>query len=164
MIEIPKIKIILEVSLPDKDGGPPQRFSVTRALRAKWKENPQETSLEILEEIKNYKGSFIGDVVHCLNSLVRSEKRLVTKQQAKNLDVTKWVASMIEGIIYSAIKDGMHGPYLENLEVFDWDGSSRDIEEVSQEDVKNVDIEKLLILLSPKIKHALFLIGKDINK
>jgi len=163
MMEKTKIKMTLEVSFPNPEGGIPQKYSVSRALKAGWYEDPKKISSEILEEIKTYKGSFMGDLSLALTSLVKTKGRLI-EGSTEDLDALKWCSETLESLIFLGIKDNLHLDSLDRQEVSDWDGSTRNIGKLTAERIKEVDIEKLLLLLAPRIKHSLFLISKDVDR
>ena len=158
--ERPKLTLKLEVGLPDSSGGPIRKFSVNRALKARWSQNHQGVIQDLLEEIKNYRGSFIGDMVFSLAGLVQNEDTVQTDDQKRQLEVDKWSASMIENIIYSGVKDEIYKDAAAYNEVTEWDGSVREIEPILPSELESADIDRLMILLAPKIKHALYLISK----
>ena len=163
-LEKPALKLKLELEIPDFDGAPPRKFAVSRALKARWLENPDDVTSSILNEIKNYKGSFLGDIVYSLFSLVKADGGPIKQESSRNMDVTRWAANMIDSLVFLSVKEGMHNELVDNTEIPEWDGTSRKIEEISSDEINEVNIEKLLTLLSPKLKHALFLISKDMKK
>jgi hypothetical protein len=160
----PKLNLKLELFVPSDGEKPPQKFCVNRALKAHWGPDPNAVTESILQEIKNYNGSFIGDVTSCLHSVVNSESAFVTQEQTRELDVTRWLCSVFDSLIMSSINDGIHEEIVENEKVVEWDGDVRDIGPIKQSEVKNTDMEKLLILLAPRIKHAATLISKKLPK
>lgn len=159
----PKIKLTFEVSIPSKDGGPSQRYSISRALKARWSENPKNITNSILDEIKNYRGSFVGDIIQSLHSLVRSEHLSSDEEKIREFDIARYSSSIIESMVFSSIKDELHKEVLDICEINEWDGTTKKINKPSAEEIKNSDIDKVMTLLGPKIRHALFLISKDIK-
>jgi hypothetical protein len=117
----------------------------------------------VLEEIKNYRGSFVGDVMESLNGVVLSESRLSTEEDERSLDVTKWVGALVDSLLTSCVHDKVHLDLLQYQELQDWDGSFRVIDEVKKEDLKKIDHEKLMLLLAPKIKYLIGLMFRDIQ-
>jgi hypothetical protein len=163
--ERPRIKMRFEVSIPDPEGGLPRKFSVGRDLKARWNDHdPDKVRLEILNEIKDYRGSFVGDLIATLNSLVKTENKPNEEEHIRTVDLARWGAAIIDTLVFFGIKDGLHKELLETQEVSEWDGSSKDISPVLPEELKNVDVDKLMLLLAPKMKHALYLISKDMKK
>lgn len=142
----------------------PKKFSVNRALRARWSENPSITTEEILREIRDYKGSFIGDVVDSLNNVTTSEDALKSPGFDRDLEVSKWIVSILESMLLSDIADGRHDDLLENDCIFELDGTTKDIGSVLSSEVKDVDMERLMILLAPRIKNVVRLLGKKLPK
>lgn len=163
-LEKPVIRMKLEVEIPDLEGAPSRKFAVSRTLKAKWSGDPEEVASHVLNEIRDYKGSFLGDMMFSLCSLVKSKGGPIREESTRQIDVTRWAASLIDTLVFVSIKDEVHEGIIDTTEVVEWDGSSKDIGRVSQEEVNDVDMEKLLTLLSPKLKHALFLISKSIAK
>lgn len=163
-MKVPKLSIKFELTIPSEDGAPPRKFAVNRAMKARWNGDPQATCREVLEEIKNYRGSFVGDVMESLNSVVLSESRLSTEDDERSLDVTKWVGALVDSLLTSCVRDKIHLDLLQSQELQDWDGSFRAIDEVKKEDLKKIDHEKLMLLLAPKIKYLIGLMFRDIQK
>lgn len=163
-LEKPELKLKLELAIPSPAGAPPQKFSVSRALKAKWSEDPGEITYSILNEIKNYKGSYIGDTVLSLRSLVQANGGVIKEEKSRSNDLSKYAAAMIDSLVFSGIQDKLHKELLKSFDIINWDGTSSDIGPISADELKNVDIEKVMMLLAPKIKHALFLMSKDLEK
>jgi len=162
-LERPQIKLKIELSTPLPEGAPPRKFSVSRTLKAKWDEDPNTISKEILNEIKNYKGSFIGDIILSLHSLVKSDGQLFKEEGSRSIDIARYASALIDSLVFLGIKDKIHEELLENQEIPEWDGTQRDIGPINPDELKEADVEKIMTLLIPKIKHALFLISKDIK-
>lgn len=152
----------IELTLSDPCGGPSKKFLVDRSLKAEWNENHEKVTQQILEEIKNYKGSFIGDVIQSLSMIVSSEINLNNETLVRKDQVSRWAASLIDSMIYTGIREGIHRQLIEMTEVIQWDGDVLKMNPVTKEEIKNVDVDKLLCFLSPKIKQSLYLISKDI--
>lgn len=163
-LEKPELKLKIELAIPDQSGAPPQKYCVSRTLKAKWSNDPKEISSMILEEIKNYKGSFIGDTVHSLHRLVQTDGAGMKDNMARTNDTTRYAANLIDSLIFAGIQDKLHEELLKNQCLSDWDGALREIDCVDEDELKNVDVEKVMMLLAPKIKHALFLMSKDLKK
>lgn len=160
-LERPTLRLKLELEVPDLEGGPSKKFSVSRALKAKWGENPATVFAEINDEINNYRGSFIGDTVTSLSSLYFSEEKPINVEEAKRkVDVAKWCASVIDHLVLSGIDDELYGQFIEEQNIVEWDGEIRKLDSITQKEVREVDMDKVSILLSPLVKHALFLISK----
>lgn len=162
-MKVPKLSIKFELTIPSEDGSPPRKFAVNRAMKARWNGDPQAASHEMLEEIKNYRGSFLGDVMESLNGVVLSESRLSTEEDERSLDVTKWVSALVDSLLTSCVREKVHLELLHSRELQDWDGSFREIEDVKKEDLKKIDHEKLMLLLAPKIKYLVGLMFRDIS-
>jgi hypothetical protein len=162
--ERPKLKLKIELELPTFDGAPPQKFCVSRTLKARWGDDHEKISLDILNEIKNYKGSFVGDTIKSLFSLVKAEGKPIKEENSRSVDLARWAASIIDTLVFSDVKDRAHEELLENEEIAEWDGTFKNIGPISPNEVKNVDVEKVMVLLAPKIKHFLSLISKDIDE
>ena len=161
----PKLTLKIELAIPNDGGAPAQKFAVNRPLKAKWHNDPQLTTEEVLNEIKNYRGSFIGDLVHSMSYIVQSEDKYRSAEQERDVDVTKWTAALIEALLYSGIYDGLCDEQIhDKAQIVEWDGDVRPIESITQHEVLNIDIDKLLILLAPKIKHVVQLIAKKTSK
>lgn len=161
-LEKPSLKLKIELEIPNSAGGPSRKFMVSRALKAKWDENPQNVTKQILEEIKNYKGSFVGDLIKSLNSIFHSKDNLIREENTRENDVARWAAQLIDSIVFTSIDDDFCLEIMENESIPEWDGSIRELASVKSEELKNVDIEKVTLLLMPKIKHALVLLSKKI--
>lgn len=159
-----KISIKLEVSLPDAHGGPSRKFCVDRSMRAKWSGHHAETLQRILEEIKNYKGSFLGDMFDSLVSVVEGEVQLNTPKQQREHEVTRWAACVLESIVADGIQNKDHDDLLEQFEIPEWDGTTKSIQAISPEELNNIDIDRLVTLLAPKLKHYLYIVSKEMNR
>jgi hypothetical protein len=162
-LEKPRLRLKLELEIPDLPGAPPRKYAVSRTLKAKWSSNPQQVSSEILNEIKNYKGSFIGDIVYGLNSLFQSDGGPIKEDSSRTILVTRWVSQVIDTLLFSSIKDELHKDFFENPELIEWDGTTNEIGQVEKKELEEVDVEKLMTLLAPKVKHALFLMSKNMK-
>lgn len=161
MLDRPTLRLKLELDIPDLSGGPAQKYSVSRTLRAKWSEDPHQISADILNEIKDYKGSFVGDTVFALRTIFETKGKPIEGNSQRSLQVVKWAAGMLESLLFSAISEEFHRDILEDDELPEWDGTFSRIDPVRREEIKDVDIEKVMILLAPKIKHALNVISRD---
>lgn len=159
--EKPKVTMKLEVSFPHAEGGPAKKFSINRALKAKWSSDFRSTTQEILEEIKNYKGSFIGDLIAALSSLVKNDETILLPENKRSLDVDRWAAHLIENVVYTAVRERIHEDFIESHELPEWDGSMTKIDNITSEELKNVDFDRVVLLLTPKLKHALSLMVKN---
>jgi len=159
--EKPKVTMKLEVSFPNTEGGPTKKFSVNRALKARWSSDFRTTTQEILEEIKNYKGSFIGDLIASVASLVKNEEALQLPENKRSLEVDRWTAHLMENVVYAAVREGIHEDFVQSNELPEWDGSMTKIDQVTSEELKNVDFDRVILLLTPKLKHALSLMTKN---
>ncbi|MBM3194133.1 MAG: hypothetical protein FJZ60_00030 [Chlamydiae bacterium] len=162
-LERPRLKLKIELEVPDLSGAPPRKFMVSRALKARWSQDSQQVSQDILDEIKNYKGSFIGDTIHSLTSLFKADGGPIKEDNSRSVDVARWASSIIETIIFSSIRDGAHEAFIEEAEIPEWDGTTRSIGPLQNVEIEEADIEKMMTLLAPKIKHALFLISKSVK-
>jgi hypothetical protein len=161
--EKPRITLKFEVNLPNNDGGPPHKFCVNRMLKARWCQDPQVVTLEILNEIKNYKGSFVGDMISSLAAIVSNENAIVGPEHQRTVDVSCWTSSLLEKLLFHAIKEKLYEEYLDN-EIEEWDGSCREIKSVEPDEIADVDVDKLLILMAPKLKHMLMIMSKNLKK
>lgn len=157
------ISLKLEVVLPNQDGSPPKKFMVDRRLKAQWCEDPQKVAQQIADEIKNYKGDFIGDLTQSMSLIVTSEIDVDSPQNRRNVEVCQWLASLIDSIIYTGIREGIHKDLFDATEVVEWDGDVARIDPVNREEARNADMDKLLLLLLPRLKQALYLISKDMK-
>lgn len=163
-LEKSKISIKLEASLPDAHGGPNRKFCVDRTMRAKWSDRHEETLQQLLEEIKSYRGSFVGDMFDSLTAVVNGEVQLNTSKQQREHDVTRWAACMFESIIVDGIQNKEHESLFDQLELPEWDGTTKKIEAITPEELNGVDVDRLVTLLAPKLKHYLYIISKELNK
>lgn len=163
-LERPSLKLKLELEIPDSSGGPSKKFMVSRALKAKWDQNPQNVTKQILEEIKNYRGSFVGDIVTSLSSIFSSKDNLIREEKTRENDVARWMAQLIETIIFSSIDDDSCIEFMENESIPEWDGSIRELSSIRSDELKNIDIEKVSLLLAPRLKHAAALFSKKLNE
>lgn len=163
-LEKSKISIKLEALLPDPLGGPNRKFCIDRTMRAKWSDRREETLQHLLDEIKNYKGSFLGDMFDSLVSVVDGEVQLNTPKQQREHDVTRWAACMFESIIVDGIQNKEHESLFEQLELPEWDGTTKKIEAITPEELNSIDVDRLVTLLAPKLKHYLYIISKELNK
>jgi len=163
-LERPSLKLKIELEVPDLSGGPSRRYMVSRALKARWDENSQNVTKQILEEIKNYKGSFIGDLMKTLNSVFYSKENLIDAEVTRENDVARWGAQLIDAVIFASLNDDSCIEYMENQSIPEWDGSIKDLDTISPEELKNIDIEKTMLLLSPKIKHVFTLLSKKLGQ
>ena len=161
--EKPKVVLKLEVVFPDLEGGPAKKFCVNRTLKARWTGNPQATTQAVLEEIKNYKGSFVGDMMVSLASLVANERAMNLPENKRSLDVDRWLSSIVEKLIYSSINEGVHEDLTDVFEIPEWDGLSRKIDEVTSSEVEKADADRVMLLIGPKVKHALLLLAKSMR-
>jgi hypothetical protein len=157
-----KFILKLEVSLPDKKGGPPKKFAVNRNLKAKWSSNSDDVMKLIFNELAMYSGSFVGDMATALIQMIKeteaeSEEKML---DVRENDLLKWSSAVFQYLIYSSIKDGLHEEFIENPEISEWDGSSRSVDAITKEEINSIDIDRLAILLAPHLKHALYLISK----
>jgi hypothetical protein len=159
--EKPKVTMKLEVSFPHTEGGPAKKFSVNRALKARWSSDFRTTTQEILEEIKNYKGSFIGDLIASMASLVKNDEAAQLPENKRSLEIDRWAAHLMENVVYSAVREGIHEDFIQSSELPEWDGSMTKIDQVTPEELKNVDFDRVVLLLTPKLKHALSLMTKN---
>lgn len=162
-MKVPKLSIKFELCFPTEDGSPPRKFAVNRMMKARWNGDPRQACQEVLEEIGNYRGSFVGDVLESLNSVVLSESRLLSEDDERSLEVTKWTAAIVDAMLSSCIRDKIHLELLQSNELQGWDGASQPIEQVTKQEAKKVDYEKLMTLLTPKIKHLIGLMFRDIE-
>jgi len=162
--ERPKLRLKIELEVPNNDGSPPQKFSVSRALKVRWSNDTEKVTLDILNEIKSYKGSFIGDTIKSLTSLVKAEEVPMKEESERSFDLARWAASIIDTLVFSDIKDKTHEELIEREEISEWDGTFKNIGPISPQEVKDINVEKIMTLLAPKIKHVLFLISKDIDE
>lgn len=162
-LERPSLKLKIELEVPDSAGGPSRKYMVSRALKARWDENPNNVTNQILGEIKNYRGSFMGDLMKSLNSVFYSKENLVREEITRENDVARWAAQLIDSILFAGIDDDSCIELMENQSIPEWDGSIRDLETVNSEELKNVDIEKVTLLLTPKIKHIITLLSKKLD-
>lgn len=160
MLEKPTLRMKFELEVPDPSGGPSQKYSVSRTLKAKWHDDPQKIALDVLNEIKNYKGSFVGDIIFALNAVFLSKGKPIEESGTRSLQVARWAAGVVESLIFTGISDEIHEELVENDELPEWDGTFRKIDAVKSEELKNVDVERVMILLAPKIKHALNIMSK----
>lgn len=161
--EKPKITLKFEVNLPNNEGGPPHKFCVSKMLKARWNKDPQVVTLEILNEIKNYKGSFVGDMIASLSTIISNESSVAGPEHQRTVDVSSWTSSLLEKLLFHAIKEKLYEEYLDN-EIEEWDGSCREIKTVEPDELTEVDVDKLLILMAPKLKHMLMIIAKNLKK
>lgn len=164
MDERPKINLKLEVLLPDPDGGPPRKFCVSRPFKARWSSNPGETMVNILSELKDYKGSYVGDMMVSLSSIVLNEEKMTLPENKRSLEVDRWASSLLEKIIYSSIQDKIHRIFMKDFSLQDWDGTATEVEPVTPDELARVDADRIALLLGSKLKHALEIISKDLRK
>jgi len=163
-LERPSLKLKIELEVPDVTGGPSKKYMVSRALKARWDENPQNVTKQILEEIKNYRGSFVGDLIKSLNSVFYSKENLIDEEVNRENDIARWGAQLIDSIIFASLDDDSCMDHAENRSIPEWDGSIKDLESISPEELRNIDVEKTLLLLSPKIKHVFSLLSKKMGQ
>lgn len=161
--ERPTLRLKFELEIPEEEG-PSKKFCVTRTLKTKWSDDTLDITKQIYDEFTTYKGSFIGDIILSLYNLYSSEEKPVNVDDAqRSVDVAKWASTVFESMIFSCIDDEMHKDFIENQAVQDWDGSLRDIPTITKKEMKEADIEKITLLLQPRLKHALFLMSKIAN-
>ena len=120
--------------------------------------------VNILSELKDYKGSYVGDMMVSLSSIVLNEEKMTLPENKRSLEVDRWAAALLEKIIYSSIQDKIHRDYLKDFSLQSWDGTSTEIDDVSPDELTHVDADRIALLLGPKLKHALELISKDFRK
>ncbi len=161
--EKPKIVLKLEVSVPNLEGGPAKKFSVNRTLRARWVGDPKEATQGVLEEIKNYKGSFVGDMMVSLSSLMMNENSVNLPENKRSLDVDRWTSSLLENTLYTAVREEIFKDYIEDFIIPEWDGSAKKIEAVTSSELEKVDMDRVMLILGPKIKHVISLISKELK-
>jgi len=162
--ERPCLKLKLELEVPDHASGQSRKYMVSRTLKARWDENSHVVTKKILEEIKNYKGSFIGDIMKSLNSIFYSKENLIDIKINRENDIARWGAQLIDSLVFTSLDDNSYINYIDNQSISESDGSIRDIDSITSKELKDVDIEKLLILLSPKIKHFFILLSKKLEQ
>lgn len=163
-LERPTLKLKIELEVPDSSGGPSRKFMVSRALKARWDENPQNVTNQILGEIKNYKGSFMGDLVKSLNSVFYSKDNLIREETTRENDIARWAAQLVDLILFTGAADDFCDDLIENQSISEWDGGIRDLETIKSEELKNADVEKVMLLLAPKVKHILSLLSKKLDQ
>lgn len=163
-MNLPKLNFKIELTFPSEDGSPPKKFVVNRPLKARWHKDIDKCLQDIQNEIKNYRGSFMGDLLISLSNIVESEDSFLSQQDERCLQVTRWAASIVDTLIFSSIRERLHEEIIGNFELQEWDGSMLKLESISSDDLKKVDMDKLMLLLTPKIKHAISLIFKEIKK
>jgi len=161
--EKPKVTMKFEVSFPDLEGGPAKKFCVNRTLGVRWVDDPRKVTNDILEEIRNYRGSFVGDLIASLAVLVVNEKSMNLPENKRSLEVDRWAAALVEKLLYSSVNDGLLDDVATSSEIPEWDGLFRSIEEVSPEELESVNMDRLLLLLAPKVKHIVSLAAKSIK-
>jgi hypothetical protein len=152
----------LETALPTDASGVLQRFCVNRKLKAKWNDDPAMVVESIAAEINAYKGSFVGDMVMSLNSMVKKEIGSAETNR-RELDVARWTASLLETSLYDCLAQGDYDGSSAHDRVQTSDGDTRSIQPVTQHELANVDIEKVVLLLTPKLQHLCYLISKRIK-
>lgn len=163
MTEKPRLALQLELSIPDLDGGPPKKFQVTRCLKANWSTNPNEVMNSVHDEVRNYKGSFIGDMIISLTGLVKNRETVNDDSKIRGLEVDRWLSSLLVELIYSGVRDDIYEEKLDSFELDEWDGTVKKIEPVTPDEISSADIERILLLAAPKVKHALDLVGKKMR-
>lgn len=159
----PHISMKFEVVFPSEDGSPPQKFMVDRRLKAQWSEDPSKVSQQILDEIRSYKGDFVGDLMESMSLIVSSELDLNSEENKRDTEVCRWISSLIDSMIYTGIREGIHKELIDVTEVVQWDGDVARMAPVKRDEVRNANVEKILLLLSPQLKQALYLISKDMK-
>ena len=158
-----QLKIKLELAKPSDSNLFPIRYSVNRTLKARWSNDPTNVTLQILEEIRKYNGSFIGDMVKSLGSLDAAEGGIIKQESARDNDVVRFAAAVLDALVFAGVRDKIHEELLSTKELSEWDGTVKEIDNLTQDELVNVDIEKVMILLAPRIKHALFLMSKSLQ-
>jgi hypothetical protein len=164
MLDKPTLRLKLELDVPDSAGGPPQKYSVARTLKARWVSDLQKVSLDILSEIKDYKGSFLGDTVMALGSIVTTKGKPIDEDSKRSVQVAKWAAGVLESLVFASVSEGAHQDLVEDFELPVWDGTFETILPVTRQELREVDVEKVMTLLAPKIKHALTMVSKDVKE
>jgi len=160
----PHISLKFEVVFPSEDGSPSRKFMVDRRLKAQWSDDASKVSKQILDEIRSYKGDFVGDLMASMSLIVSSELDLSSEENKRDTEVCQWLSSLIDSMIYTGIREGIHRELIDVTEVVQWDGDVARMAPVRREEVRNANVEKLLLLLSPRLKQALYLISKDMKK
>jgi hypothetical protein len=160
----PCVSLKLEVSFPNSDGSPPRKFSVDRRLKARWNDDPNVVTQQIYDEMKNYRGDFIGDLIQSMSMIVSSELDITSEEAQRDIEVCQWISSLIESMIYTGIREGIHKDLFEATEVIQWDGDVLKMNPIVCEEMRSVNVEKVLLLLAPKLKQLLYLISKDIKQ
>lgn len=162
-LERPRLKLKIELEVPDLPGAPHRKFAVSRTLKAKWSSDSHQVSQDILDEIKNYKGSFIGDIIYSLNSLFQADGGPIKEDSSRSTDIARWASNVFDSMIFSSVRDGLHEIFIEEAEIPEWDGTTKNVGPIQSKEINEADVEKIMTLLAPKIKHALFLISKSVE-
>ena len=161
-LERPKIVLKLELNLPDEEGNN-RKFLVNRPLRAKWVEDHKKVSQDILEEIKTYNGTFVGDLVTSLSALVSSENSIKTEEFHRSRDVEKWIVHLLDSLLFSSVKDEAYRELFKCDTIPTEDGDEKFVGRISEKEINDADVDKIMTMLSPRIKHILYLICKNMH-
>jgi hypothetical protein len=71
---------------------------------------------------------------------------------------------MFESIIVSGIQNKEHENLFEQRELPEWDGTTKEIESITPDELNSIDVDRLITLLAPKLKHYLYIVSKELNK
>lgn len=153
----------LETALPTNEADQLQKFCVSRKLKARWHENPQVVVDGVFDEIQKYKGSYIGDMVHSLSGLIQNETNMSTPEMVRKHDVDRWIASVIERMLYDAYSEGFHEGSMDIHRIQQPDGDTKQISPITEEEVFSANVEKIAMLLGPKLQHICYLLAKKIK-
>lgn len=162
-IERPTLRIKFELETPDQEFYS-RKFCVSRTMKAKWSNDHDKVTNEVLQEIKNYRGSFVGDIIQSLNSISCEDKLLNPTDLERSTDIARWISSMIESMILTALEDELHKNFIDEKRIQEADGSYKTLNKVTKQEIKRADVEKIMLLLGPSIKHMLSLISKSVDE
>lgn len=161
ILEKPTLRLKLELEIPNEVGFPNKKYVVTKTLKSDWDNNPKNVTQQILNEIKNYKGSYVGDMIYSLYSILNFEENLPGEEITRNNDILKWTSHILDSLIFYGIDDNEFlDELINNKNISEWDGELKNLQFISKDEINQIDLEKLLILFAPKLKHILFLISK----
>ena len=71
---------------------------------------------------------------------------------------------MIESMILTALEDELHKNFIDEKRIQEADGSYKTLNKVTKQEIKRADVEKIMLLLGPSIKHMLSLISKSVDE
>lgn len=153
----------LEAVVPTTSGAP-RRFCVNRKMKVRWSSDPEAVCSGLFDEINGYRGSFVGDMVHSLDRIVKNDEIVSSENSIRKLDVDKWTATLLEKMLFDAYAEGSYEEMLDVAVVSAPDGDIKEISQVTGTELNDIDTDRVMHLMGPKIQHLCYLMSKKIKR